>query len=104
MGEGLLWRRPHVGIRLRPMWDDGGQCSGAHHAVWPASQWAPPELKIFYYSNSAQTSKLKNKTFAMSKNTQILYDAIFEYFEQLSQLGQLQNLRIDVINSGTKSN
>jgi hypothetical protein len=24
MGEGLLWRRPHVGIRLWTTWDDGG--------------------------------------------------------------------------------
>jgi hypothetical protein len=58
-------------------------------AVSPTGQWAPPDFKIFYYSNSAQTRKFKKKTFLPSKNTQILHDVRFEYFEQLSQLGQL---------------
>jgi hypothetical protein len=36
-------------------------------AVWPASQWAPLNLKIFYYSNSAQTRNFKKKTFHCPK-------------------------------------
>jgi hypothetical protein len=45
------------------------------------------------------------KAFPLSKNIQILYGRVFEYSEQLSQLGQHQVLdKIYVINSGTDSN
>jgi hypothetical protein len=54
---------------------------------------------------SFQILKFKTESFPCSINTQTLYDARFEYFEQLSKLGQLQipNI-IHVINFGTDSN
>jgi hypothetical protein len=45
------------------------------------------------------------EAFSWTKNIPILHGAIFEYLEQLSQLGQLQILnRIHAINSGTDFN
>jgi hypothetical protein len=63
----------------------------------------------FEFSSIIQTQQelvnLKMKAFPLSKNIQILYGRVFEYSEQLSQLGRHQVLdRIYVINSGTDSN
>jgi hypothetical protein len=65
----------------------------------------PGPDSIFQISNLAQIRKFKIEAFMCSKNIQTLNEAIFEYFKQISQLGQLQILnRIYVINSGTKFN
>jgi hypothetical protein len=50
-------------------------------------------------------SMLVMKALSCSKYIQTLYAARFQYFEQLSKLGQLQiRNRIHVINSGTQIN
>jgi hypothetical protein len=54
---------------------------------------------FFQISNSAQICKFKMEAFLYSKNIQILYAAILDYFQQLSQLGRLQIINIiDAIN------
>jgi hypothetical protein len=71
-------------------------------------QWAGPiswEKWIFQIFKVAQTYKFKMEAFLFSKKFQTLHGARIEYFEQLSQLDQLQNPnRIHVINSRTYSN
>jgi hypothetical protein len=67
---------------------------------------APSQLQVFFpISNSAQIHKFKMEAFSCSKNIQTLYDARFEYLEQLYQLGRLQIIYIvHAINSTKEFN
>jgi hypothetical protein len=58
--------------------------------IGPLACAPSPILILFQYLKSMQTSKCNFNTFCWSKNTQTLHVAISEYFEYLSQLGQLQ--------------
>jgi hypothetical protein len=68
-------------------------------------EWAHPVWEFFKFPKTARICKFKTDAFHYSKNTESLHDAIHEYSEQLSQLGQLQILnRIHSINFGTNLN
>jgi hypothetical protein len=78
---------------------------GGQNGNEPPTGGPGPAKYIFKFSNSTQTCKYKKEAFPYSKNIHSLHAAIFEYLEQLSQLGQLQILnRTHVINSGTQFN
>jgi hypothetical protein len=65
----------------------------------------PAGLIFIQISETAKICKFKTAIFRYSNHTQILYEAIIKYSEQLLQLGQLQIPNINhVINSGTNSN
>jgi hypothetical protein len=66
-----------------------------------------PPLKIvfFQFTKMAQNLKSNSNAFAWFKNIQTLHVFRFEYFEQLSKLGELQiPNRIHVIKFGIDSN
>jgi hypothetical protein len=58
--------------------------------IGPLACGPSPILNLFQYLKSIQIIKCNINTFHWSKNTQTLHGAIFESFEQFSQLGQLQ--------------
>jgi hypothetical protein len=64
--------------------------------------------RLNIFSNFQTPVKLQNskrKPFLAPKKIQTLHASRYEYFEQVSQLGQLQNLnKIHAINSGTYFN
>jgi hypothetical protein len=67
--------------------------------------WAHPGWKFSNFPKTTRKCKFKTNTFHCSKNSQTFHDARFQYYEQLSQLGQLQIAkRIHVINLRTYSN
>jgi hypothetical protein len=66
--------------------------------------WARPSKIFFQYSKKLQICKFKFSASVRSKIIQTLHEAIFEYIEQLYQLGQLQiPNKIHDINFGTDS-
>jgi hypothetical protein len=107
---GMSWRWVKLGRLLETLGvanpcQPRSKCR-AHSLNAGTNKWALFGLNIFQTNfNPFQTFKFNADVFPCSKNIQTLHEDIFEYFEQLSQLGRLQiPNQIHAIYFGTDSN